>query len=303
MSSNPELLKILTNELNFAVWHWPGSSEQKHLFVHATGFHARCWDQVIARLPDYDCFAMDVRGHGQSEKTEPPLKWRDAGRDVARVASKLGLRGAIGIGHSMGGHSLCLAAAANPPLFSGLILIDPVIQKEKNYRSAGEPEPDYASHPVARRRNRWASTDEMYERFKDRPPFNRWNKEVLRDYCAYALIPAPNKEGFVLACSPPYEAAIYVQSSAPDAFIYEDLKQLALPVLIIRLGVARDEDMELNFDMSPTNPNLASYFKNAKDVHLSQYTHFMPMENPELTAEQIKEFLGQVKFTAKATGA
>src|SRR5262249_231538 len=150
---------------------------------------------------------------------------------------------------------------------------------------------------------RWASADEMYERYSGRPPFDRWNKQVLKDYCDHALMPAPDKDGFLLACSPAFEAAIYVQSSAPDASIYEDLKRIALPVLILRLGVAREDHEDLSFDMSPTNPNLASYFKNAKDIHISEYTHFMPMENPELTAERIKEFLGQVKIAAKTKRA
>jgi pimeloyl-ACP methyl ester carboxylesterase len=290
MASEPELLKISTNGLDFAVWHWPGSSKQQYFFVHATGFHARCWDQIIARLAENDCFAMDLRGHGLSAKTDPPLKWRDAGSDAAGVASALGIQNAIGIGHSMGGHSLCVAAANNARMFSCLILIDPVIQKEKYYRSADEPSPDYTTHPVARRRNRWASAQEMYDRYKDRPPFDRWNKAVLKDYCSYALTPANDKEGFVLACTPVFEAAIYAESVAPDALIYEDLKKIEIPVLIMRLGVTRD-DSELNFDMSPTNPNLVSSFKNATDIHIPEYTHFMPMENPELVADRIKEFL------------
>jgi lipase len=298
MERKPELLKIPANGFDFAIWHWQGRSKQQYLFVHATGFHARCWDQIIDRFNDIDCFAIDMRGHGQSDKTEPPLKWRDAGHDVAAVATALGMRSAIGIGHSMGGHSLCVAAALEPRLFSSLVLIDPVIQKEKFYRSAHEPEPDYANHPVARRRNQFASCEDMYEKYKDRPPFKRWNKTVFKDYCDYALTPAKEGGGFVLACAPLFEAAIYSESIAPSAQIYEDIAKIEIPVCVIRMGEERSDD-EFNFDVSPTNPKLASYFKDAKDIHIKEYTHFMPMENPELTADLIKEFLASLNSTAK----
>jgi lipase len=299
MQLNPKLLTIPADGINFGVWHWHGSGMPTLFFLHATGFHARVWDQVIARLDFADCYAMNIRGHGQSDTTTPPLSWRLAGNDVVRVTDKLALRGAVGIGHSMGGHSLCIAAATKPELFSCLILIDPVIQREKYYRGAQDPKPDYANHPVARRRNAWASAEEMYERFKDKPPFSRWQKDVLKDYCAHALRGAQDKNGYVLACAPLLEASIYAQSTAPDALIYDDLKKLEMPVLIIRLGIPRDDD-DLNFDVSPTKPELASHFKNGQDMHIAEHTHFMPMENPELTADLINKFMLKTNIATNA---
>jgi len=301
MQSKPELLKIAADGTNFGVWHWLGNGSAKLFLLHATGFHARVWDQIIARLDFGECYAMNIRGHGQSDTTVPPLSWRLAGQDVVQVASQLGLQGAVGIGHSMGGHSLCIAAAAKPELFSRLILIDPVIQKEKYYRAPQEPTPDYANHPVTRRRNRWATPSEMYDRFKDRPPFSRWQKAVLKDYCDYALRPAPDQNGFVLACDPVLEASIYAQSIAPDALIYAEVEKLEIPVLVIRLGVPRDDDA-LNFDVSPTKPELASHFKYGQDLHIAEYTHFMPMENPELAADLIKSFLLNTNVATNSKG-
>ncbi len=49
-------------------------------FVHATGFHARVWDQIIARLPHTHSIALDQRGHGRSEK-RPITHWRVLGED------------------------------------------------------------------------------------------------------------------------------------------------------------------------------------------------------------------------------
>ena len=90
-----------------------------------SGFHARCWDQVVAHLPGRQVFAIDMRGHGLSEKPPPPYPWRNFGLDVAAVAEELGLRGAVGVGHSKGGFAVTAAAARVPAAFSALLLVDP----------------------------------------------------------------------------------------------------------------------------------------------------------------------------------
>src|SRR5215831_418525 len=111
------------------------------------------------------------------------------------------LRGAIGVGHSMGGHSIVKAAAARPGTFSALLLIDPTIFQREYY---GLPRKHDASF-ILKRRNIWKSWEEMYERFRNRPPFATWQPEVLRDYCEFGVL--PRGEEFVLACPPPVEAA------------------------------------------------------------------------------------------------
>ena len=53
------------------------------VLAHATGFHARCWDRVIAHLdPSRHVIAIDQRGHGRSAKV-PPFNWESFGGDLA----------------------------------------------------------------------------------------------------------------------------------------------------------------------------------------------------------------------------
>src|SRR5215470_4368641 len=113
--------RIQVNGVEITLWEWPGE-DPPVLFCHATGFHARCWDQVIAHLPNRHCFALDLRGHGRSSKPAAPYQWKNFGRDVKEVAAHLGLSGAIGVGHSMGGHAVTLAAALSPTAFAKLLL-------------------------------------------------------------------------------------------------------------------------------------------------------------------------------------
>jgi pimeloyl-ACP methyl ester carboxylesterase len=96
MARAPVESRVLVNGVEIALWEWPGEGRPV-LFCHGAGFHARIWDQVIARL------SFDARGHGRSSKPARPYAWRDFGADAAAVAGCLKLSGALGVGHSLGG--------------------------------------------------------------------------------------------------------------------------------------------------------------------------------------------------------
>jgi lipase len=270
---------IAVNGVELALYEWPGQ-DPPVLLCHATGFHARCWDQIVAHLPGRHCYAMDTRGHGRSSKPVPPYAWRNFGQDAAAVAETLGLSGAIGVGHSMGGHAVTLAAALRPESFSSLLLIDPVIRPRDSYVG-----PWREAHFVSKRRNRWASAQEMFDRFRDRPPFANWDRGVLRDYCDYGLL--PDGDGFVLACPPAIEASIYENSPAPASNIYPEIETIRIPVRVVRAGKVPDPGDVMG--RSPTAPDLASNFRHGADLCLAEHSHFIPMEAPALTAKLIAE--------------
>jgi lipase len=276
----PNESRIAVNGVDLTIWEWPGEG-LPILFVHATGFHARCWDQVIAHLPGRRCYAVDMRGHGRSSKPAPPYRWKNFGKDVAELASALGLSGALAVGHSMGGHSITLAAALAPAAFSGLLLLDPVIRAKDAYVG-----PWTEAHFVAKRRNRWTSVQEMFERFENRQPFDRWERAVLRDYCEYGLL--PGGDGFVLACPPEIEASVYENSPAPESNIYPEIATIRIPVQVVRSAKLLDGAKLMS--ASPTAPGLAKSFASGADLCVAEYSHFIPMEAPAVTAHWITEF-------------
>jgi pimeloyl-ACP methyl ester carboxylesterase len=280
----PSLDFLTVDGLRIAVWQWPGEGPPL-LFAHATGFHARCWDQVIREFPGRRVIAIDLRGHGRSDKPEPPYRWGWFARDVAGVAEQLGLSGAIGIGHSMGGHSIVEAAAIRPETFSALLLVDPTIFEEAYY---GMPRRHDASF-VLRRRNQWKSWEEMFERFRDRPPFALWRPEVLRDYCEFGV--QPQGDEYVLACPPAGEASIYAASNAPESNLYPLIPGIRQPVTVMRGGHPWNLD---TFDLtaSPTAIGLAARFPNGRDMLLEGQSHYIPMETPEVVAREIAAIIG-----------
>ncbi len=271
--------RVRVNDVEIALCEWPGQGRPV-FFCHATGFHARIWDQVIARLPERRCFTFDTRGHGRSSKPAPPYIWRNFGADVAAIAESLGLSGAIGVGHSMGGHAVTLGAALRSSAFSALLLIDPVIRSKDQYRG-----PWQRAQFVAKRRNRWTSPQQMFESFAPRPPFDAWDRDVLHDYCEYGLLRAG--EDYVLACPPEIEAAIYEASPAVESNIYPEVATIPIPVHVVRSGRYRDPSNVMG--ISPTAPDLASCFARGFDILLPDHSHFIPMESPERTAKFIMD--------------
>jgi len=257
------------------------------LLIHATGFHARCWDETVRALPaTYRVIAVDMRGHGRSAKTGLMSDWQAPAQDIAELVTHLGLKDAIGAGHSMGGHTLVQVAAAKPGAFKRLVLVDPVMMSPDMY-ATGMKWPDNFEHPVARRRNSFPSWQDMFETFKRRSPYSLWRTQVLEDYCRYGLLPKANGEGFELACPPAIEASIYMGSTGTD--IYALAKQVQAPVTVLR-AKPRDPNQPRDFTdfaASPTWEGVAKTFAHGRDVFLPHLTHFIPMQEPELTARYI----------------
>jgi pimeloyl-ACP methyl ester carboxylesterase len=300
LSHQPKLHHVEANGQNLACFEWRAAqrgSAPTLWLVHATGFHGRVWDQVIHHLPGRHVFAVDQRGHGRSGGTGFD-SWADFGRDQAALAAALELRGAVGVGHSMGAHALVQAAAFAPGRFRQLVLVDPVIRSPAEYH---QPLPPPGTlHPSAQRKNHFASAQQMFERFADRPPYSVFDTQALMDYCQHGLKPAAGGQGFELACAPGFEGRVYPTAVA-NAGVYASIRALQIPVLVIR---ARPQDPAIKpWDPlgTPTYAQLAQEFRHGRDLQLLDKTHMLPMEDPALTARLIAEAMAEVDAAGAAT--
>lgn len=278
----PTMRRVPAATRSLAVWEWAGEGTPV-LLVHATGFHARCWDAVVRCLPDRHVYAIDMPCHGASEAIEPPFDWTDLANELGGAIDALGLRAALGVGHSMGGHTLTLAAASRPEAFGSLLLIDPVMVEPELAERAWEALRQ-SEHPVARRRRLWESPDQMIAAFAAREPYARWDPEVLADYCRHGLR-ARSEGDFELACRPEHEAAVYTGSHMRD--IYRAIPEVRMPVQVVRARDRCPGDSPYDFSPSPTWERLASLFPAASDEQLPDRSHFIPMELPAWTAARI----------------
>lgn len=299
MSDTPKEHRIRVNGVELAYFEWGSAStsgEPTLLFAHATGFHARCWDEVIRRLGPRHVIAMEHRGHGRSEKVRI-THWKVLGEDLAAIVRALDLRNILGVGHSMGGHAMVDAAAACPDRFRRLILIDPVIAPPEAYEGLGGwalRDHDPSHHPTSKRKNRFSSPTAMIERFRDRVPYKVFHPAALRDYCEHGLLPAADGNGYVLACPPAIEASVYVTFRTNSA-VYTSIRALDIPVLILRAKEPPADRQVMDFSSSPTWPALVGEFLHGREIHYAGRTHFLPMEMPDEIAARVLEEARAIK--------
>lgn len=291
---DPDLFFVQANGESIAVYEWGKEYrdiDETLVLIHATGFHARCWDQVIAGLGNRHIFAIDQRGHGKSSGSSY-RSWKDFSGDLTAVLNELAVDNVTAVGHSMGGYVAASAAAeaakSKPSLFKELILIDPVIVDPERYKLPIPSQEEQAETIAAmgRRRNNFKTVEEMIERFENREPYSIFQPQSLRDYCQYGLVPSPDGDHLMLACDPFFEASIYVTLSS-DTDILDDVGKIDIPVTIVRAMQPEDPNNRVGFKFSPTWPALAEHFPNAKDIHFQEHTHFLPMEVPDLVASII----------------
>lgn len=315
---SPALRHVYSRGRKVAIWDWPACEQGVEgpatvVLVHATGFHARCWDEVVRGLPpSFRCLCPDMLGHGLSDVPREDPSWRDVAQSLLDALAALGVRPddvAVLAGHSAGGLAAVVAAANSPTPFPALLLIDPVIQPPENYgQHALAWMRDVVLKMVLRRKDEFASHDDMHDRYRARAPYSTWNPQVLRDYCDHALSHDTGSGGplgvaaasgstakrFRLRCRPVVEAAWYLAGVKPDADVSREVSALAARrqrAVVLR---APKLDGGRPFESSPTDPELARRLgPGASDVVLQGVDHFIPMARPEVVAGHVLALAGR----------
>ena len=282
--SEPREHRLETPDGDICWFEWGERGERPSLLLlHATGFHARLWDQVVAALPaGTHVIAPDHRGHGRSFRPATLASLTATADVLLPLLDGLGGHPIVGCGHSMGAYILTRLASQRPAAFRHLVLIDPVIMDPAFYEGeAAKVIPDPADHPVARRRNVWTDVEEMRARFADRPPYANWDPRVLADYCAHGLLPPADGAGLELACPPALEASVY--QNALRTSPHEWLHYLATPSTVIRAPTG-ERGGALDFSLSPTWIGLGPAIGAERDELWAEHSHFIPMEAPARVA-------------------
>ena len=114
--------------INLAHIRWGScASPVALLFVHGHTSSKETWKPIMGRFLDYDCYAVDLRGHGESpqptDKNYSPLA---CARDVKNfIATNIPLSSKIFlIGHSMGTRVVVPLAATYPEQIAGVVIED-----------------------------------------------------------------------------------------------------------------------------------------------------------------------------------
>ena len=263
------------------------------LLAHATGFHARCWDQVVAHLGRRRVIAIDQRGHGRSDKVTQ-IRWQEFGRDLAELVRRLDLHDVVGVGHSAGGHAMIEAAALEPARFRRLVLIDPTILAPEQLRGARlgrrrRLRRGRRQHPSRRQAPPPLHLDRRDDRAPaERPSFARFTPAALRDYCTWGLVPCVDPPGFELACSPEMEGAVYSGVFGnPAIHDARARRRGAGDWCCARWSRARRPTSPTSATRRPGRALASALRARPRRLPRPDRTHFMPMEDPKLVASVV----------------
>ncbi|MEU5274450.1 alpha/beta fold hydrolase [Streptomyces hygroscopicus] len=116
----------VTDDVTLHVRHRPGTASLPFLLVHGMASSARLWDEVAGHLAaaGHAVYAVDLRGHGDSDTPGTGYDTPTAAADLAAAAAALGLDRVVVAGHSWGGNVAVRLTAERPELVAALALVD-----------------------------------------------------------------------------------------------------------------------------------------------------------------------------------
>lgn len=117
--------KTLTvNNLRFHYRDWGGHGWPL-LLLHGLASTSHIWDLVAPLLvEEAKVIALDMRGHGQSDKPEGGYDFKTIAGDVIGVLEALQMEHPVIVGHSWGAMLGLWIAANRPDFLSGLVMVD-----------------------------------------------------------------------------------------------------------------------------------------------------------------------------------
>ena len=279
----PESHHIVIGGMRFHYLDWGVKGHRPILLLHGGGLNAHTWDVVCLMLRrEYHCFALDQRGHGDSE-WEPTSDYSHDSqvRDVQGFIQQLGLDRPLLVGHSMGGFAAIGYAIAHAAKVSGLVAVD--VGPELSMDGAKRIRDFIAMDRVL----------DSVEAFVERAmAFNpRRNPTLLRRSLMHNLRKLPNGK-FTWKHDPNR------MSLSPDLMkerferadqIKRDLHRITCPTLILR-----GERSDVFTDANATS--FAEALPNGRWMKVPDAGHTIQGDNPRGLLEALRPFIKEIGF-------
>ncbi|MGE3684868.1 MAG: alpha/beta fold hydrolase [Acidimicrobiia bacterium] len=266
--------------------HDLGGSGPLVLLSHATGFHGFVWRPVADHLASngFHCVALDYRGHGDT--AAPPdwvVDWNRYGDDVTAVAEAVAEPGGIvGVGHSMGGAGVLMAALRHPGLFRALLVYEPVVMPTEGFGSTG-PSPLVTG--ARRRRASFPSFEDAIANYAAKQPLQAFTPESLHAYVHGGF--RHGTDGYVhLKCTPEHEARTFEASTSHDT--WSRLGEITCPVWVV-------SGVPLPMQPSMVSRDVAERLADGRYLEFDDLDHFGPMTHPERIADLVRDLVASLE--------
>lgn len=251
------------------------------VFSHANGFNGRTYRTILQPLAqELRILALDLRGHGASTlptAIEGREGWNEFRDDLLAVLAAACEAPVVLAGHSMGGTTSILAAAADPGRVRALALFDPVAVPVAAQADAATMGASPLAQGALRRRSVFPSRAAAFDAYRGRGGFKTWSDAQLTDYLEAGL--AETRSGEVaLTCAPAWEASNF---RTHNYDVWAALAASRCPVRILRAGQGS------TFNIEGREADLAALAPRVSVRTVAETSHFLPMERPDLARETL----------------
>jgi esterase len=260
---------IVVNGLRLHLLDWGGEGRTPLLLLHGFTGHAHAWDTLsIALQPHFHVYALDQRGHGDSDPADV-YNAVVAFDDLSGVIAELGLRSLVMLGLSMGGRNAMYFAAKRPELVQKLVVVDigPEISARASAPSAGPPEPET-----------WESIEQAAQHLL------RGNAYPgIHYYRWVASQSLRQREDGALVWK--WHPSVKERRSTGDVDWWTIVRAITVPTLLLR----GEHSMVLDRDVAE---RMAKELPRGRFVEIPRAVHTLHEDNPDAVLGALREFLG-----------
>ncbi|HEY7363393.1 MAG TPA: alpha/beta hydrolase [Methylomirabilota bacterium] len=259
---------LVVNGLRLHLLDWGGEGRRPLLLLHGFTGNAHAWDTLsIALQPHFHVYALDQRGHGDSDPADTYNAIVAFG-DLSGVIAQLGLSALVLVGLSMGGRNAMYFTAQRPEMVQQLVVVDigPEISTRASQAPAGPPEPET-----------WESIEQAARHLYRANPlpgihYYRW-------VVAHSLRQRPDG-ALVWAWHP----SVKLRRSTGDIDWWAIVRAIRPPTLLLRGEHSPVLDREVAERMVKELPR-------GRFVEIPRAVHTLHEDNPEAVLSALREFL------------
>lgn len=264
---------------------WGGTGPVVHL-AHANGFPPGAYARFVAGLtPHFRVVSMEARPLWPGSDPAALAGWDDLVDDLQAGLASRGLRGILGVGHSLGSVCSLLASARDPGLFRALVLIDPVLFAGARaavwgfMKRIGRVDATPIVRSALRRRDAWDRREDVRASYAGKPVFRLWAEGTLDDYLDAVL--AEDGGRVTLRYPKAWEAQVF-RTTPSDA--WSQVARVQVPVRVLR-GAHSDTFLPSGVRA------LRRALPEARVIDVPGTGHLLPMERPDEVARLAAGFL------------
>ena len=258
---------VVVNGLKLHILDWGGEGRTPLLLLHGFTGHAHAWDTLsIALQPHFHVYAMDQRGHGDSDPAEV-YNAIASFDDISGVVDQLQLAPFVLVGLSMGGRNGMYFTAKRPDRVQKLVIVDigPEISKRASQPSSGPPEPDT-----------WESIEQAAQHLYRGNPY-----PGIHYYRWVASQSLREQDGSLVW---KWHPSIKERRTTGGVEWWELLKKITVPTLVLR----GEESTVLDRDVTE---RMVKALPQGRFVEIPRAVHTLHEDNPEAVLDALRAFL------------